>query len=81
MAQMIWDCHSLQDNSLLTMPPWRNPWLLVAEAASFLCHFAILYIPFLVSLPEGAADICSCSGLTSLASPPIEVSSRYPIHD
>ena len=40
---------TVQDNSLLTMPPWRNPWLLVAEAASFLSHFAILYIPFLVS--------------------------------
>lgn len=48
---------TVQDNSLLTMPPWRNPWLLVAEAASFLSHFAILYIPFLV---------CSCATALSL---------------
>jgi len=40
----------MQDNSLLTMPPWRNPWLLLAEAASFLSHFAILYIPFLANI-------------------------------
>lgn len=35
----------LQDNSLLQMPPWSNPWLLVAGAISFISHFAILYIP------------------------------------
>jgi hypothetical protein len=47
----------VQDNSLLTMPPWRNPWLLVAEAASFLSHFAILYIPFLVSACAIACEV------------------------
>ncbi|PWA76491.1 calcium-transporting ATPase, endoplasmic reticulum-type [Artemisia annua] len=36
-----------EDNSLLTMPPWRNPYLLVAMAFSFGLHCLILYVPFL----------------------------------
>ena len=32
-----------EDNSLLVMPPWINPWLLAAIASSFISHFAILY--------------------------------------
>lgn len=36
-----------EDNSLVTMPPWRNPWLLVAMAVSFGLHCVILYVPFL----------------------------------
>ncbi|KAA8518838.1 hypothetical protein F0562_016388 [Nyssa sinensis] len=36
-----------EDTSLLTMPPWVNPWLLVAMAVSFSLHFLILYVPFL----------------------------------
>lgn len=38
-----------EDGSLLTMPPWVNPWLLVAMALSFALHFLILYVPFLAS--------------------------------
>ncbi|GAB4833700.1 Calcium-transporting ATPase 4, endoplasmic reticulum-type [Ancistrocladus abbreviatus] len=36
-----------EDQSLLTMPPWANPWLLLAMSISFGLHFLILYIPFL----------------------------------
>lgn len=36
-----------QEQSLLTMPPWRNPWLLVAMSVSFGLHCLILYVPFL----------------------------------
>jgi Ca2+-transporting ATPase len=39
-----------QDNSLLQMPPWCNPWLLVAMALSFGLHFLILYVPVLASV-------------------------------
>ena len=39
-----------QDNSLLTMPPWINPWLLAAEAVSFGLHFLILYVPALANI-------------------------------
>ncbi|XP_058104881.1 calcium-transporting ATPase, endoplasmic reticulum-type [Magnolia sinica] len=39
-----------EDNSLLTMPPWRNPWLLVAMSVSFGLHFLILYIPLLADV-------------------------------
>ena len=43
-------CPRAQDNSLLTMPPWINPWLLMAEAVSFGLHFLILYVPFLADI-------------------------------
>ncbi|RLN24941.1 calcium-transporting ATPase 1, endoplasmic reticulum-type-like [Panicum miliaceum] len=38
-----------EDASLLTMPPWVNPWLLLAMAVSFGLHFLILYTPFFAS--------------------------------
>jgi Ca2+-transporting ATPase len=40
----------MQDNSLLQMPPWCNPWLLCAMAVSFGLHFVILYIPLLADI-------------------------------
>ncbi|CAH9072510.1 unnamed protein product [Cuscuta epithymum] len=39
-----------EDGSLLTMPPWVNPWLLVAMSVSFALHFLILYVPFLAQV-------------------------------
>jgi Ca2+-transporting ATPase len=39
-----------EDGSLMTMPPWVNPWLLAAMALSFALHFLILYIPFLANI-------------------------------
>lgn len=39
-----------QDNSLLQMPPWSNPWLLAAMALSFGLHFVILYVPALAAV-------------------------------
>uniref|UniRef100_A0A7S0JJS8 P-type Ca(2+) transporter n=2 Tax=Calcidiscus leptoporus TaxID=127549 RepID=A0A7S0JJS8_9EUKA len=39
-----------EDGSLLQMPPWANPWLLVAMLVSFGLHFVILYIPFLAQV-------------------------------
>jgi len=36
-----------EDSSLLTMPPWTNPWLMLAILASFGVHFIIMYVPFL----------------------------------
>lgn len=41
-----------EDNSLISMPPWSNPWLLVAMAFSFASHFLILYVPFLADIFE-----------------------------
>jgi len=34
-----------EDISLLVMPPWINPYLLLAMAVSFGLHFVIMYIP------------------------------------
>ena len=40
--------NSLSENqSLLMMPPWINPYLLAAMALSFSLHFLILYVDFL----------------------------------
>eukprot|EP00753_Platysulcus_tardus_P012824 PLAT3553.11.p2 GENE.PLAT3553.11~~PLAT3553.11.p2 ORF type:complete len:1038 (-),score=643.01 PLAT3553.11:172-3285(-) len=39
-----------EDGSLVTMPPWCNPWLLVAIAASLALHAVILYIPWLADI-------------------------------
>ncbi|XP_050230437.1 calcium-transporting ATPase 1, endoplasmic reticulum-type-like [Mercurialis annua] len=39
-----------EDGSLLTMPPWVNPWLLLAMFISFGLHFLILYVPFLAQI-------------------------------
>lgn len=39
-----------EDGSLLNMPPWVNPWLLVAMSVSFGLHFLILYVPFLAQV-------------------------------
>lgn len=39
-----------EDNSLFTMPPWTNPWLLAAMFVSFGLHFLVLYVPFLANI-------------------------------
>lgn len=39
-----------EDNSLLQVPVWRNPWLLVAMAVSLGLHAVILYVPFLANI-------------------------------
>lgn len=40
--------HSLSENqSLITMPPWSNLWLIASMALSFTLHFVILYIDVL----------------------------------
>mmetsp|Transcript_86732 Transcript_86732/g.250307 ORF Transcript_86732/g.250307 Transcript_86732/m.250307 type:complete len:1038 (+) Transcript_86732:177-3290(+) len=39
-----------EDGSLLQMPPWTNPWLILACMGSVLVHFVILYIPFFAKI-------------------------------
>lgn len=46
-----------EDGSLVTMPPWCNPYLILAMLLSFGMHFVILYIPSM-------AEIFSVSPLT-----------------
>lgn len=49
-----------EDGSLLSIPPWVNPWLLLAMASSFLLHFMILYVPAMATVfsiaPHNAVD-------------------------
>jgi len=39
-----------EDGSLITIPPWVNPYLLLAMAFSFALHFVILYVPVLADI-------------------------------
>lgn len=39
-----------EDGSLVQMPPWANPYLMVAAAVSIGLHFVILYIPVLADI-------------------------------
>jgi Ca2+-transporting ATPase len=39
-----------EDGSLLQMPPWANPYLLLAMVISIGLHFVILYIPVFASV-------------------------------
>lgn len=40
--------YSLSENqSLISMPPWSNMWLIASMALSFTLHFVILYIDVL----------------------------------
>ncbi|KAF9593620.1 hypothetical protein IFM89_024304, partial [Coptis chinensis] len=39
-----------EDNNLVRMPPWKNPFLLLAMSVSFGLHFLILYVPFLADV-------------------------------
>jgi len=39
--------NSLSENqSIVTMPPWENMWLIGAVVLSFVLHFLLLYVPF-----------------------------------
>lgn len=50
-VEMFNAMNSLSENeSLLRLPVWRNPYLVAAVALSMALHFAILYIPFFTTL-------------------------------
>jgi Ca2+ transporting ATPase len=53
-VEMFNAMNSLSENeSLLRLPVWKNPFLVGAITLSMALHFAILYIPFFtVSLPR-----------------------------
>merc|ERR1712087_182725 len=39
-----------EDGSLVQMPPWANPYLILAMVVSFGMHFVILYVDFLADM-------------------------------
>jgi Ca2+-transporting ATPase len=48
MIEMLNAMNALsEDGSLLQIPPWANPWLIIAALSSVLVHFGILYVPFM----------------------------------
>jgi len=51
LIEMLNALNALSENgSLLHMPPWRNPYLLLAIAASMAVHCVILYVPFMADI-------------------------------
>ena len=51
VIEMFNACNAIsEDISLVKMPPWINPWLLLAMAGSFGLHFVILYVPSLAQI-------------------------------
>jgi len=47
-VEMLNALNSLSENqSLLRVPPWRNPWLILAVCVSFGLHFVLLYAPWM----------------------------------
>lgn len=51
MLEMLNALNALSENgSLLHMPPWVNPWLLLAIAGSLAIHVLIIYIPFFAEI-------------------------------
>lgn len=47
VIEMLNACNSLsEDESLLVLPLWTNPYLIAAIALSMALHFVILYVPF-----------------------------------
>jgi len=47
VIEMFNACNSLsEDESLLVLPLWTNPYLIAAIALSMGLHFVILYVPF-----------------------------------
>ena len=51
VIEMFNACNSLSENeSLLVLPIWTNPYLVASIALSMMLHFMILYVPFLRTL-------------------------------
>ena len=51
VIEMFNACNSLSENeSLLVLPIWTNPYLVASIALSMGLHFMILYVPFFRSL-------------------------------
>ena len=47
VIEMLNACNSLSENeSLLVLPIWANPYLVASIALSMALHFMILYVPF-----------------------------------
>lgn len=47
VVEMLNAINSVSENqSLLRMPPWSNPWLILAISVSMALHFVVLYVDF-----------------------------------
>ena len=59
-VEMFNAMNSLSENeSLLRLPVWKNPFLVGAIALSMALHVAILYIPFFTVRPRNRCSRCN----------------------
>ena len=59
------------DGSLYHMPPWVNPWLILAVLVSIFVHMIIIYVPFFTEIFGTCAMTFSDWGLVLLFSIPV----------
>uniref|UniRef100_A0A7S3KDR2 Calcium-transporting ATPase n=1 Tax=Euplotes crassus TaxID=5936 RepID=A0A7S3KDR2_EUPCR len=55
-----------EDGSLVQMPPWINPWLILAIGGSIAIHVLIIYIPFFADI-FGTASMTGYDWIITLA--------------
>ncbi|KAF8758798.1 Sarcoplasmic/endoplasmic reticulum calcium ATPase 3 [Rhizoctonia solani] len=73
-VEMFNAANSLSENeSLLVLPVWKNPYLVAAIALSMTLHFAILYIPFLRRYSPLPAELARMEGLVLISLPVIAI--------
>ena len=75
VVEMLNACNSLSENeSLLVLPLWANPYLVASIALSMALHFCILYVPFLsVSLECAIPSVHDCLADLVVAYPTVLV--------
>lgn len=74
-----------EDQSILVMPPWCNPTLILADLVSLALHFVILEVPFMsvCHVPEsGSTVLYHCIPLpVSVSVPPLTLSPTRGLYD
>ncbi|TGZ71130.1 hypothetical protein CRM22_002807 [Opisthorchis felineus] len=71
LIEMFNALNSLSENqSLVSMPPWRNVWLVIAISFSMFLHFAILYIDVFAKIFQiSALNLAEWSAVVKISLP------------
>lgn len=76
VIEMLNACNSLSENeSLLVMPIWVNPYLVASIALSMALHFMILYVPFLSV--SGSCSYSRCSRIADHCTTDFSLCSKF----
>jgi len=73
VIEMLNALNALSENqSLLVVPPWSNPWVILACSLSLCLHFVVVYVPFMASIFHLAPlDLESWIAVSKMALPVI----------